>query len=48
MATKPYRRISTNLSKEGNSYRVRHQKNGKRKSKSFKTRKEAFAYKAML
>lgn len=46
MAIKTYRRITTNVSKEGNSYRVRLQKNGKRKSKCFSTRKEAMAYRA--
>jgi hypothetical protein len=44
MATKTYRRISANISKEGNSYRVRLQKNGKRKSKFFQKKKDAIAY----
>jgi len=30
-----YKRVARNISKEGNSYRVRYQKNGKRFSKFF-------------
>jgi hypothetical protein len=40
-----YKRVARNISKEGNSYRVRYQKNGKRFSKFFSKRTEAIAYK---
>lgn len=48
MATKTYQLICPNVSKEGNTYRVRFQKNGKRKSKFFTSRKEAMAYRAKI
>jgi hypothetical protein len=40
--------IMPNVSKEGNVYRVRYQKNGKRYSKFFSTRKEAVNYRKKI
>jgi hypothetical protein len=37
-----------NVSKEGNIYRVRFQKNGKRVSKFFQKRKDAVAYRKQV
>ncbi len=39
-----YQYVMRNVTKEGNSYRVRFQKKGKRYSKFFTKRKEAVAY----
>jgi hypothetical protein len=39
-----YQYVMTNICKEGNSYRVRYQKKGKRYSRFFSTRKEAIAF----
>ncbi len=39
-----YQYVSANISKEGNVYRVRFQKNGKRTSKFFTSKKQALAY----
>jgi hypothetical protein len=39
-----YQHVMQNVSKEGNSYRVRFQKKGRRYSKFFSTRREAIAY----
>ena len=43
-----YQYVTQNVCKEGKSYRVRFQKNGKRYSKFFSTRKEAIAYKKKM
>jgi hypothetical protein len=48
MATTTYRRIASGVSKEGNFYRVRVQKNGVRKSKFFATRKAALEFRKKL
>jgi hypothetical protein len=39
-----YQFIMPNVSKEGNIYRVRYQKNGKRVSKFFQTKKDAINF----
>lgn len=39
-----YKHVMRNICKEGNSYRVRFQKKGKRYSKFFAKRKEAIEY----
>jgi hypothetical protein len=39
-----YKYVTQNICKEGSSYRVRYQRNGKRYSKFFSKRKEAIAY----
>lgn len=43
-----YQFVMQNVCKEGNSYRVRFQKKGKRYSKFFSTRKEAIAYRKKM
>jgi hypothetical protein len=43
-----YKRVSRNISKENNSYRVRCIINGVMHSKNFTTRKEAMAYRDSL
>lgn len=48
MATTTYRSIAANVSKEGNSYRVRIQKKGVRKSYSFATKKAALEFRKKL
>lgn len=48
MATTTYTRIATNVAKEGNSYRVRYNVKGVRKSKSFQTKKAALEFKRSL
>lgn len=48
MATTTYTRIAAGVSKEGNIYRVRVQKNGVRKSKFFTTRKAALEFRKKL
>jgi len=47
MAT-TYTRIAAGVSREGNIYRVRVQKNGVRKSKFFTTRKAALEFRKKL
>ena len=39
-----YQYVSANITKEGNQYRVRFQKNGKRTSRFFTSKKQALAY----
>jgi len=39
-----YANVGMNICKENNLYRVRYQKNGKRFSKSFKTKKAAMEF----
>lgn len=39
-----YQLIMPNVSKEGNSYRVRYTKKGKRVSRFFQTKKEAVSF----
>jgi len=46
MATTTYRRVSANVSKEGNSYRVRLKVKGKQLSKNFATKKAALEFRA--
>jgi len=41
---KTYTSVSTNICKENNLYRVRYQKNGKRFSKFFTSKKAAMQY----
>lgn len=48
MATTTYKRISKNVSKEGNIYRVRVQQNGTITRKSFTTRKAALEFRKKL
>jgi len=48
MAATTYTRITSGVSKEGNIYRVRVQKNGVRKSKFFTTRKAALEFRKKL
>jgi len=43
-----YQYVSANITKEGNSYRVRFQKNGKRISKFFTSKKQALAYRKQV
>ncbi len=44
--TTTYRSVATNISKEGNSYRVRLKKKGKQISKNFATKKAALEFRA--
>lgn len=46
--TNTYKRVSKNICKENNSYRVRCKLNGVMHSKNFTTRKEAIAYRDSL